>query len=99
VKNAIYLTKALMVVHGVPAANRLRHYDISGKSCPRPWVNDESQWRAFLAALKGDVDVSREEAKKIVKQKAGLSDTTIQYIADDYRHGDELIIKLAEAMK
>lgn len=43
-------------------------------------------------------DITVEEAKKIVKEKAGLSDSTIQYISDDYRWGDELIIKLAKAM-
>jgi len=43
--------------------------------------------------------MTKEEAKKIVKEKAGLSDSTIRYIADDYRWGDTLIIKLAEAME
>ena len=43
-------------------------------------------------------EITVEEAKKIVKEKAGLSDSTIQYISDDYRWGDELIIKLAKAM-
>lgn len=43
-------------------------------------------------------EITVEDAKKIVKEKAGLSDSTIQYISDDYRWGDELIIKLAKAM-
>lgn len=42
--------------------------------------------------------MTKDEAKKIVKEKAGLSDKTIEYIADDYRWGDEAIIKLAEAL-
>lgn len=42
--------------------------------------------------------MTKEEAKVIVKEKAGLSDKTIEYIADDYRWGDEAIIKLAEAL-
>ena len=44
-------------------------------------------------------DMTKAEAKAIVKEKVELSDSTIQYIADDYRYGDELIIKLAKAMK
>lgn len=44
-------------------------------------------------------EMTKEEAKQIVKEKTGLSDSTIQYIADDYRFGDELIVKLAEAME
>jgi len=47
----------------------------------------------------GGIYMTKEEAKKIVKAKAGLSDSTIQYIADDYRYGDDLIIKLAKAME
>ena len=38
-----------------------------------------------------------EEAKKIVKEKAGLSDDTIQYLMF-YEYNDELIVKLAKAM-
>lgn len=44
------------------------------------------------------IKMTKEEAKRMVKEKAGLSDQTIQYIADDYRWGDDLIVKLAMAM-
>lgn len=51
----------------------------------------------------GEVKVARgmtvTEAKKIVKVKAGLEDKTIDYLANDYRYGEVLIIKLAKAMK
>lgn len=43
--------------------------------------------------------MTKEQAKQIVKETVGLSDSTIQYIADDYRWGDSLIIKLAEALE
>ena len=39
-----------------------------------------------------------EQAREIVKEKAGLSDATMQYLVDSYRYGDSLILKLAEAM-
>ncbi|MPM02097.1 hypothetical protein SDC9_48342 [bioreactor metagenome] len=44
-------------------------------------------------------NMTKDEAKTILKTKAGLSDASIQFIADDYRYGDELVIKLAQAMK
>ena len=44
------------------------------------------------------IKLTKAEAKRIVKEKVGLSDKTLEYIADDYRWGDELIIKLAEAL-
>ena len=39
-----------------------------------------------------------EEAKSILKTKAGLSDKTIEFLYN-YRYGDDLLKKLAEAMK
>nr|DAQ85995.1 MAG TPA: hypothetical protein [Caudoviricetes sp.] len=42
--------------------------------------------------------VTKDEAKSILKSKAGLSDATIVYL-DSYRYGDDLIVKLAQAMR
>jgi hypothetical protein len=58
----------------------------------------DKEWALFVTPVE-DKPVTKDEAKAIVKEKAGLSDATIQFIADDYRYGDELIIKLATAMK
>ena len=42
--------------------------------------------------------MTKDEAKKIIKKKAGLSDSTIAFL-DAYRYGDDLLIKLATAMQ
>ena len=99
VANTVRLARILMDKYSIPVSHVLRHYDVTGKRCPAPWVNDDSQWRAFLEVLEGDVKMDKAEAKKIVQEKAGLSDGTIQYLAEDYRWGDELIVKLAKAME
>lgn len=39
-----------------------------------------------------------EEAKRIIQEKAGLSDKTMEYLAD-YKYGNDLLVKLAKAMK
>ena len=39
-----------------------------------------------------------EDAKKTIKAKAGLADSTIKYLAE-YKYGDDLLKKLAAAMK
>ena len=44
------------------------------------------------------VDKAVVEAKKTIKAKAGLADNTIKYLAD-YKYGDDLLKKLAAAMK
>ena len=42
--------------------------------------------------------MTKDEAKRVLKTKAGLSDSTIAFL-DAYRYGDDLIIKLATAMQ
>lgn len=42
--------------------------------------------------------MTKAEAKEVLKQKVKLSEATIVYL-DSYRYGDDLIIKLAEAVK
>lgn len=42
--------------------------------------------------------MTKDEAKHVLKTKAGLSDATITYL-DSYRWGDDLIVKLAQAIK
>ncbi len=43
-------------------------------------------------------DMTIQEAEKIIQDKAGLDDNTMQYL-NFYRYGEALLIKLAEAMK
>lgn len=40
-----------------------------------------------------------KESKEFVQKCTNFEDKTIQYIADDYRHGDGCIVRIAEAIK
>ena len=40
------LTQALMAKYGIPAENVIRHYDVTGKECPAPYL-DPAKWRAL----------------------------------------------------
>jgi len=53
-----------------------------------PWVDYDTE----------TVDKAVEDAKKTIKAKAGLADNTIKYLAD-YKYGDDLLKKLAAAMR
>ena len=57
VNTAIELTKYLMQKFGVSADNVIRHYDVTGKSCPRVpgWgaVGGDAEWKKFKARLTG----------------------------------------------
>ena len=45
INNALVLTKELMKKYNIPVNNVIRHYDVTGKSCPAYWVND-STWKS-----------------------------------------------------
>jgi N-acetylmuramoyl-L-alanine amidase CwlA len=51
VSSAIELVKELMKKYNIPIENVIRHYDVTGKICPEPYVRDAEAWRAFKAQL------------------------------------------------
>ena len=46
INNAAWLTKMLMDKYGISINNIIRHYDVTGKICPRPFI-DENAWQDF----------------------------------------------------
>ncbi len=51
VKATIELTKELMQKYGILEDCVIRHYDVTGKICPNPYVMDETEWKQFKAAI------------------------------------------------
>ena len=51
VANAATLAREIMQRYGIDTDHVLRHYDVTGKRCPMPWVDDPAQWAAFQAML------------------------------------------------
>lgn len=46
IKNTVDLIKHLMAKHNIPIERVIRHYDVTGKNCPAPYV-DEGEWAKF----------------------------------------------------
>lgn len=53
VERTIQLTKELMAKYNIPASNVVRHYDVTHKNCPSPFVNNPSRWNDFKSRLNG----------------------------------------------
>lgn len=55
VNATVELTKHLMKKYNVPAGNVIRHYDVTGKICPAPYVNNNTShtWAKFKSAIGG----------------------------------------------
>jgi N-acetyl-anhydromuramyl-L-alanine amidase AmpD len=51
VEKAVDLAKELMAQYGIDADHVIRHYDVTGKICPNPFVLDESKWQNFKSKL------------------------------------------------
>ena len=51
INNAVALTKELMAKYNIPIENVIRHYDVTGKICPAPYVNDVNKWNDFKSRI------------------------------------------------
>ena len=51
INNTVDLVKMLIAKHNIPVSQVIRHYDVTGKTCPEPMVRDEKQWFDFLSRL------------------------------------------------
>ena len=48
---AIKLINVLMSKYNIPIKNVIRHYDVTGKMCPEPFVRNQVQWLDFKQKL------------------------------------------------
>lgn len=57
VNKTIELTKEIMAKYNIPIENVIRHYDVTHKICPAPFVNNESRWNEFKSRLIPKTDI------------------------------------------
>ena len=60
---AVELAKELIKKYNIPIENVVRHYDVTHKNCPAPFVTDEERWNNFKKKLQGE-DVQEETPDK-----------------------------------
>ena len=51
INNAVGLIKMLMEKYNIPIENIVRHYDVTHKNCPAPFVNNNTAWDNFKDSL------------------------------------------------
>lgn len=75
VEAAIKLSRKIVSDYGIPPENLLRHYDVTGKNCPEPFVRVTPEWEAFKHAVYQETDwhIEFEEAWEDAI-KAGVTD-------------------------
>ena len=64
VKLAVKLVKELMAKYNIDINHVVRHYDVTGKNCPAPFVENETQWNKFKQML-----TSKEEEETMTYEQ------------------------------
>lgn len=59
------LVRELMVKYGIDSSHVLRHYDVTGKRCPAPWVDNPADWMEFKKMLEVE-EVTQEQFNKMM---------------------------------
>ncbi len=92
VANAATLAKGIMQRYGIDTEHVVRHYDVTGKRCPMPWVDDPAQWAAFKAMLTTNTDEEDEDMTRyntIDEVPDWAQDTVRDLMAAGALRGDE----------
>lgn len=73
-QNALDLAHYLMDKYDIDINHVVRHYDVTHKKCPAPWVEYPSEWTRFKKQLKemGEEEMTQAEFNKMLEK--ALSD-------------------------
>ena len=99
-KRAAKLTRELMAKYHVPVSRVCRHYDVTHKECPEPWVRNPQLWQKFKTMLteKEVEDMTEAQTRKIAQEeikKANakvydrVQDTVQRLVNKGFLQGDE----------
>ena len=78
VKNARNFVRSLMKKYDIPLANVVRHYDVTHKNCPAPFVEDAAAWQSFKAGLiqlTKEKNMTEKQVKQLIAQAKTVYDT------------------------
>jgi N-acetylmuramoyl-L-alanine amidase CwlA len=86
VDRTVELVRWLMDKYGIDVDHVVRHYDVTGKDCPEPWVRDESLWRKFKARLTAKDPIEEEIKAMTDKEFAQYMDRYLAAKANQQPH-------------
>lgn len=86
VDHTVELVRWLMDKYGIDVDHVVRHYDVTGKDCPEPWVRDESLWRKFKARLTAKDPIEEEIKAMTDKEFAQYMDRYLAAKANQQPH-------------
>ena len=72
---AVELAKELMKKYNIPISNVVRHYDVTRKNCPAPFVSDQKRWNNFKKKLQEQSTEEKEKYTDYEKRVRNWQDT------------------------
>lgn len=100
VQAAAELTRELMKKYGVPADRVIRHYDVTGKICPNPYVYNQGAhtWEEFKKLLEGQASDEDDTSgyMKITGKAKATAEQMREYLQKVYPGTPETVSVLPE---
>lgn len=75
IANAIELTQLLMKKYNIPASNVIRHFDVTGKSCPSYWCGNTTKNKLWLTEFYNKLTVKTTTTSTTSKTTTTTSST------------------------
>lgn len=77
------LVADIMVRYHIPMSHIIRHYDVTGKHCPEPFVRDPRQWEDFKDLVEKYADPQDEKQEEVKEDMVYYE--KVSEIPDDVR--------------
>lgn len=76
-KRAAKLTRELMAKYHIPVSRVCRHYDVTRKNCPEPWIRNPQLWEKFKTMLteKEVEDMTEAQTRAIAKHEISKAES------------------------
>lgn len=71
VRNAVELVRSIMKQYGIDTGHVIRHFDVTGKICPKPYI-DGTAWQGFKNMIEEDEAMTAEERQEFEAMKNEL---------------------------
>ena len=72
--NAVELIKVLMKKYNIDINHVIRHFDVTGKPCPKPYV-DNAKWKEFKNIITGSGELTMAQYEELKKEIEALTKT------------------------
>lgn len=90
--NAVELIKELMKKYNIDINHVIRHFDVTGKPCPKPYV-DDAKWQEFKNMITGSGELTMaqyEELKKEIEALKLKNKALESIVGSLYKTADEI---------